>query len=231
MEKIEFLNLLKDSEVLNETQPCFIECGDKVLIKEYPWVVYQDIKTSTYHVLPSDRAIPNSYHFVARFKSKKSAIDFAHKDRKSFNDNKWPVYFDHEKNKYIVSESGELDSQRYTFIKSFEEYSEAEEFANKNTFYKALIDNRETSAEEDKLKQVGEWLIEGKSILFKPKSSSDWMSFNEVLNKHDFLLEEEKPKKLVAYFNASSDEDLTEKLKKIENLGFIDSISFVDNKE
>ena len=221
MEKIEFLNLL------NETQPCFIECGDKALIREYPWVVYQDIKTSTYHVLPSDGAIPNSYHFVARFKSKKSAIDFTHKDKKN---NKWPVYFDHEKNKYIVSESSELDSQRYTFIKSFKDYSEADKFANKNTFYKALIDNREIPVEVDKLKQLGEWLIEGKSILFKSKSSSDWMSLNEFLNKQDFLLEEEKPKKLVAYFNASSDEDLTEKLKKIENLGFIDSISFVDNK-
>ena len=57
--------------ILEETQPCFVECGT-ALVKEYPMALYQDDK-NVYHVVGPKESIISSWKFIARFQSKHNA--------------------------------------------------------------------------------------------------------------------------------------------------------------
>lgn len=91
--------------ILEETQPCFVECGT-ALVKEYPMALYQDDK-NVYHVVGPKESIISSWKFVARFQNKHNATLYGRYLTRQ-KEPKWFVYFDNDKNEYITMAQNDL---------------------------------------------------------------------------------------------------------------------------
>ena len=186
------------TEILNETQPCFIECG-KDIMREYPIVLYQDDK-GVYQIIGSKSFIGDSWEFIARFKNKHQAITYS-KYLTHHKAPSWHVYFDNDKCEYVVRAQQNLHklNPRWKYVRPFSTTEEADKFVKDCNFYYSInneseeikwnANRAEVAENEDKddgtissFEEAYKLVKEGKKVLGRPKSGSLWVDFSEKLN-------------------------------------------------
>ena len=182
--------------ILEETQPCFVECGT-ALVKEYPMALYQDDK-NVYHVVGPKESIISSWKFVARFQSKHNATLYG-RYLTHQKEPKWFVYFDNDKNEYITMAQNDLHfvSPRWKLVRSFSTVEEADKYTKDCNFYCRINTeseeikwnaNRAEAAENEddgtisSFEEAYKLIKEGKTVLGKPKDGKVWVNFSERLN-------------------------------------------------
>lgn len=185
------------TDILNETQPCFIESG-KNIIREYPMVLYQDNK-GVYQVVDSKSFIGDSWEFIARFKNKHQAITYS-KYLTRHKAPSWHVYFDVDKGKYVVMAQMNLHkiNPRYKYIRPFSTTEEADKYVKDCNFYYNLNNESEEIKWNTKRAEAAEneddgtissfeeaykLVREGKKVLGRRKGSDIWVNFSDNLNK------------------------------------------------
>ena len=187
------------TDILNETQPCFIESG-KNITRDYPMALYQDDK-DVYHVVsPKILIIDSDWKFVARFQNKHQAIAYSkyliHQKSPS-----WHVYFDDDKCEYIVMAQENLHkiNPRWKYVRPFSSLEEADKYVKDCNFYYNINNeseeikwnaNRAEAAENEdeddgtisSFEEAYKLVKEGKTVLGKPKDGKVWVNFSERLN-------------------------------------------------
>ncbi len=187
------------TDILNETQPCFIESG-KNIIRDYPMTLYQDDK-NVYHIVPPKTLFINSdWKFVARFKNKNQAITYS-KYLTRHNSPSWHVYFDNDKCEYIAMAQENLHkiNPRWKYVRPFSSLEEADKYVKDCNFYYNINNeseeikwnaNRAEAAENEdeddgvisSFEEAYKLVKEGKKVLGRPKGGSLWVDFSERLN-------------------------------------------------
>lgn len=187
------------TDILNETQPCFIESG-KNIIRDYPMTLYQDNK-NVYHIVPPKTLfIDSNWKFVARFKNKNQAIIYSKYIARQKSPG-WHVYFDNDKCEYIVMAQEDLHkiNPRWRYVGPFFSLEEADKYVKACNFYYRINNeseeikwnaNRAEAAENEdeddgiisSFEEAYKLVKEGKKVLGRPKGGSLWVDFSERLN-------------------------------------------------
>ena len=188
------------TDILNETQPCFIESG-KDIIREYPMALYKDAK-GVYQVVHSGTYVRNDWRFVARFKSKHQAIAY-NKYLARHKSASWHVYFDNDKCEYITMTQENLNkiNPRWRLMDSFSSLEEADKYAKDHNFFYRINNESEEIKYNTKRAEAAEHedeeddgvissfdeayklFKEGKKVMGRPKGGSLWVDFSERLDK------------------------------------------------
>lgn len=185
--------------ILEETQPCFVECGT-ALVKEYPIALYQDDK-NVYHVVGPKESIISSWKFVARFQNKHNATLYGRYLTRQ-KEPKWFVYFDNDKNEYITMAQNDLHfiNPRWKLVRPFFTVEEADKYTKDCNLYcrinneseeiKWNANRAEVAENEDEdsgaissFEEAYKLVKEGKRILGRPRGSDIWVNFSDKLNK------------------------------------------------
>lgn len=228
------------TDILNETQPCFIESGENIM-RDYPMALYQDNK-GVYQIVPSKTLfIDNNWEFIARFKNKHQAITYS-KYLTHHKAPSWHVYFDADKGKYVVMAQMNLHkiNPRYKYVRPFSTTEEADKYVKDCNFYYNLNNeseeikwnaNRAEAVEnEDKdsgvissFEEAYKLVKEGKRILGRPRGSDIWINFSEKLNK---LINEWEFHKEEYHLDVkvSSDKNLEEIMHAISDLKDVEEV-------
>ena len=225
--------------ILEETQPCFVECGT-VLVKEYPMALYQDDK-NVYHVVGPKESIISSWKFIARFQSKHNATLYG-RYLTHQKEPKWFVYFDNDKNEYITMAQNDLHfiNPRWKLVRQFFTLEEADKYTKDCNFYcrinneseevKWNANKAEAAENEDEddgtissFEEAYKLVKEGKTVLGKPKDGKVWVNFSERLNT---LINEWEFHKEEYHLDVkvSSDKNLEEIMHAISDLKDVEEV-------
>lgn len=225
--------------ILEETQPCFVECGT-ALVKEYPMALYQDDK-NVYHVVGPKESIISSWKFIARFQSKHNATLYG-RYLTHQKEPKWFVYFDNDKNEYITMAQNDLHfiNPRWKLVRPFFTVEEAEKYTKDCNFYcrinteseeiKWNANRAEAAENEDEddgtissFEEAYKLVKEGKTVLGKPKDGKVWVNFSERLNT---LINEWEFHKEEYHLDVkvSSDKNLEEIMHAISDLKDVEEV-------
>lgn len=225
--------------ILEETQPCFVECGT-ALVKEYPIALYQDDK-NVYHVVGPKESIISSWKFIARFQCKHNATLYGRYLTRQ-KEPKWFVYFDNDKNEYITMAQNDLHfiNPRWKLVRPFFTVEEADKYTKDCNFYcrinneseevKWNANRAEVAENEDKddgvissFEEAYKLVKEGKRILGRPKGSDLWVNFSDKLNK---LINEWEFHKEEYHLDVkvSSDKNLEEIMHAISDLKDVEEV-------
>lgn len=225
--------------ILEETQPCFVECGT-VLVKEYPMALYQDDK-NVYHVVGPKESIISSWKFIARFQSKHNATLYG-RYLTHQKEPKWFVYFDNDKNEYITMAQNDLHfiNPRWKLVRQFFTVEEADKYTKDCNFYCRINNeseevkwnaNRAEAAENEdeddgtisSFEEAYKLVKEGKTVLGKPKDGKVWVNFSERLNT---LINEWEFHKEEYHLDVkvSSDKNLEEIMHAISDLKDVEEV-------
>lgn len=226
------------TDILNETQPCFIESG-KDIIREYPMALYQDDK-GVYQIVPSKTLfIDSNWEFVARFQNKHQAITYS-KYLTHHKAPSWHVYFDTDKGKYVVMAQMNLHkiNPRFKYVRPFSTTEEADKYVEDCNFFYQLNNESEEikwntkraeAAENEDVGAISSFeeayklVKEGKRILGRPRGSDIWVNFSEKLN--EFINEWEFHKEEYHLdVKVSSDKNLEKIMHAISDLEDVEEV-------
>lgn len=225
------------TDILNETQPCFIENG-KNITRDYPMALYQDDK-GVYHIVPPKILfIDNNWKFVARFQNKRQAIDYS-KYLTRHNSPSWHVYFDNDKCEYIVMAQENLHkiNPRWKYVRPFSSLEEADKYVKDCNFYYNINNeseeikwnaNRAEAAENEddgtisSFEEAYKLVKEGKRVLGKPKDGKVWVNFSEslkkLMNDWEFCLDDEECCLEVKLSSKMELDDIMQAISKMANV-------------
>jgi hypothetical protein len=224
--------------ILEETQPCFVECGT-ALVKEYPMALYQDDK-NVYHVVGPKESIISSWKFIARFQNKHNATLYGRYLTRQ-KEPKWFVYFDNDKNEYITMAQNDLHfiNPRWKLVRPFFTVEEADKYTKDCNFYCRINNeseevkwnaNRAEAAENEdendgtisSFEEAYKLVKEGKTVLGKPKDGKVWVNLSEnlkkLMNDWEFYLDDEECCLEVKLSSKMKLDDIMQTISKMANV-------------